>query len=97
MREQGLTADEFHRAKEQLKGSYMLGQESTSARSSAIGRSMLIRGYALEEGEMLSRIAGVRMEDVEGILPYVLDETRMVAAVVGRQAVHEPIRQALNM
>ena len=97
MREQGLTADEFHRAKEQLKGSYMLGQESTSARSSAIGRSMLMRGYALEEGEMLSRIAGVRMEDVEGILPYVLDETRMVAAVVGRQAVHEPIRQALNM
>ncbi len=97
MREQGLTADEFHRAKEQLKGSYMLGQESTSARSSAIGRSMLMRGYALEEGEMLSRIAGVRMEDVEGILPYVLDETRMVAAVVGRQTMHEPIRQALNM
>ena len=97
MREQGLTAEEFHRAKEQLKGSYMLGQESTSARSSAIGRSMLMRGYALEEGEMLSRIAGVRMADVEAILPYVLDESRMVAAVVGRQAVHTKVRQAMGL
>ena len=97
MREQGLTVDEFHRAKEQLKGSYMLGQESTSARCSAIGRSMLMRGYAREEDEMLNRIAGVRMEDVEAILPYVLDENRMVAAVVGRQTIHAQIRQAIGM
>ena len=58
---------------------------------------MLMRGYALEEGEMLSRIAGVRMADVEAILPYVLDESRMVAAVVGRQAVHTKVRQAMGL
>ncbi|NCB31587.1 MAG: insulinase family protein, partial [Clostridia bacterium] len=54
VREKGITKEEFCRAKEQLKGSYMLGQESTSARSGAIGRSMLLLGTAREEEDVLS-------------------------------------------
>ena len=65
----GITKDELQRSKEQLKGNYMLGQESTSARCGAIGRSLLLRGYAREEEDVLRRIARVSMEDVNAILP----------------------------
>lgn len=96
IREKGITEEEFHRAKEQLKGSYMLGQESTSARSGAIGRSMLLLGTAREEEDILGRIEAVRMEDVEAILPAVLDESRMAAAVVARKATQQAVRKALG-
>ncbi len=97
MRERGVTEAEFTRAKEQLKGSYMLGQESSSARSGAIGRSMLLLGTAREEEEILRRIEAVRMEDVEAILPRVLDESRMTAALVARKGTRKALRKALGL
>ena len=97
MREKGVTEEEFLRAKEQLKGSYMLGQESSSARSGAIGRSMLLLGTAREEEDILRRIEAVRMEDVEAILPQVLDESRMAAALVARKGTKKALRKALGL
>lgn len=97
MREKGVMQEEFLRAKEQLKGSYMLGQESTSARSGAIGRGMLLRGMAREEEDILSRIEAVRMEDVEAILPKVLDESRMTAALVARKGAEDAVRKVLGL
>ncbi len=97
MRERGMTEAEFTRAKEQLKGSYMLGQESSSARSGAIGRSMLLLGSAREEEDILRRIEAVRMEDVEAILPRVLDESRMAAALVARKGAKKALRKALGL
>lgn len=97
MREKGVTEEEFLRAKEQLKGSYMLGQESSSARSGAIGRSMLLLGTAREEEDILRRIEAVRMEDVEAILPQVLDESRMAAALVARKETKKALRKALGL
>ena len=97
MRERGVTEEEFLRAKEQLKGSYMLGQESSSARSGAIGRSMLLLGTAREEEDILRRIEAVRMEDVEAILPRVLDESRMAAALVARKGTKQALRKALGL
>ena len=41
----GLDKEEFIRAKEQLKGNYILGLESTSSRMNAIGRSMVTVSY----------------------------------------------------
>lgn len=97
VREKGITQEEFQRAKEQLKGSYMLGQESSSARSGAIGRSMLLLGAAREEEEVLSRIEAVRMEDVEAILPLVLDESRMTGTLVARKVAQKAVREALGL
>ncbi|MCD8390912.1 MAG: insulinase family protein [Firmicutes bacterium] len=42
VRRDKLTADEVRRAKEQLKGNYILGYESTGSRMQAAGRSMLL-------------------------------------------------------
>lgn len=84
LRRGGLTEEEFIRSKEQLKGSYMLGQESTSARNSAIGKMELLCGRVYSEEEIMQRIERITMEDVQAILPKVLDANAMCAAAVGR-------------
>ncbi|MCE5234658.1 MAG: insulinase family protein, partial [Eubacteriales bacterium] len=85
----GITAEEFKRSKEQLKGSYMLGQESTSARSNAIGKAELLRGKVYTEQEIMERIERVTMDDVRAILPYVFDRNRICGAFVGRMSERE--------
>ena len=84
LRKNGLTKEEFIRSKEQLKGSYMLGQESTSARSNAIGKMELLRGRVYSEEEIMQRIERITMDDVQAILHKVLDANAMCASAVGR-------------
>ena len=84
LQKNGLTKEEFIRSKEQLKGSYMLGQESTSARSNAIGKMELLRGRVYSEEEIMQRIERITMDDVQAILPKVLDANAMCASAVGR-------------
>ena len=43
MKENYLTDKEINESKEQLKGSYILGLESTSSRMMSIGRSMTFK------------------------------------------------------
>ncbi len=84
LRKNGLTKEEFIRSKEQLKGSYVLGQESTSARSNAIGKMELLRSRVYSEEEIMQRIERITMDDVQAILPKVLDANAMCASAVGR-------------
>ena len=65
LRDGGVTQEEFDMAKEQLKVSYVLGLESSSARMSAIGRSKLLRGHAVDPQDVIRKIEAVTKEDVE--------------------------------
>jgi len=84
IRKDGFTKEEFRRAKDQLRGNYLLGQENTGARSSAIGKAKLLRGEVVEEEELLARLENVGEQDVRDIIPVVLDEEKLCAAIVGR-------------
>ena len=84
LKKDGLTSEEFQRSKDQLKGGYLLGQESTASRSSAIGKAQLLIGRIQTEQEVLKKIESVTMEDVEAIMPRVLDLNRMAGSFVGR-------------
>ena len=66
-RDGGVTQEEFDMAKEQLKVSYVLGLESSSARMSAIGRSKLLRGHAVDPQDVIRKIEAVTKEDVERV------------------------------
>ena len=79
----GITKEEFARSKQQLKGNYLLGLESTASRSSSLGRGEL-RGRIYTDEELIRRIEGVTMESVQDIIPRVLDTERMAGAFVGR-------------
>ncbi|MEL7607921.1 MAG: pitrilysin family protein [Bacillota bacterium] len=96
MRKEGLTREEFIRSKEQLKGNFLLGQEGTSGRMNAIGKSELLLGKVYTEEERLAQIEGITMDHVMGILPEVLDGTKICAAAVGRVKEHaEQIRERI--
>ena len=85
-RKDGITKTEFDRAKEQMRVSYILSSESTSARSSAIGKAELLLGRAEEEARLIKKLEAVSMADVEGILNETLDPNNMCAFVAGKTA-----------
>ena len=84
VRADGLTREELLRAKDQLIASFIMAQESTSARASAIGRSELLRGSHLTEDEIIARIEAVGMEDIEAVIPKALTLDDFSACFVGR-------------
>ncbi|MDP2891739.1 MAG: pitrilysin family protein [Bacillota bacterium] len=83
LKKEGLTDEEVAQAKEQLKGNYILGLESTGSKMIVLGKSQTLLGRVIEEEETLRKVEEVTRESVAGILEEVFDEKRMFAAVVG--------------
>ena len=69
-----------------MRVSYILSSESTSARSSAIGKAELLLGRAEEEARLIKKLEAVSMADVEDILSETLDPSNMCAFVAGKTA-----------
>lgn len=78
-----LSADEVARAKEQLKGSYILSYESTGARMQGAGRSLLLNKPIRTQEEALREIEAVNTDTVAEIIDRVLDTDTLCAAAVG--------------
>lgn len=85
MLKNGLTRAEFETAREQLKGSYTLGMESTSSRMNAIGRRKLLMGSTQTESDVIQKINAIQYEDVQQVIRKILDAP-CSAALVGRGA-----------
>jgi predicted Zn-dependent peptidase len=64
MGQSGPTAQELHRAKEQLKGGLLLSLESTTNRMSRIAKSELYYQEILTPDDLIARIDGVSTEDI---------------------------------
>ena len=84
VRKEGVTREELSRCRDQLKGSYLLGMESSGSRMNALGKTLLLQKREYSEEETLRRIECVTMEDIERILPACLDLNEASAAFVGR-------------
>lgn len=86
-----LSKDEVDRAKEQLKGSYILGCESTGARMQGAGRSLLLNKPIRTQEEALAMIDAVTADSVAEIIDRVLDTDTLCVSAVG------PIDRADNL
>ncbi len=84
LKKDGLTNDELFKSKEQLKGSYMLGLESTSSRMSAIGKSELLMNHIYTPKEILEKINQVTMSQVRQVIDKVFVSEKSALAVVGK-------------
>ena len=60
----GLTMQEFEQARAQLKGSYILGLESTSSRMNALGRRKLLLNAEQTEEEVIAKIDAITYDQV---------------------------------
>ena len=79
----GVSEREFSQAREQLKGSYILGLESASSRMSALGRRMLLMGDTMNEDAVISRINSVTLDDVNRVMQQSL-KGEYAAALIGK-------------
>ncbi len=60
----GLTRQEFDQAQAQLKGSYILGLESTASRMNALGRRKLLLDKVQTEEEVIEKIDAITYDQV---------------------------------
>ena len=61
---EGLTDAEIERAKEQIRGSVILGGEGVGSHMSALGKGILLTGKVREEEEILKKVESVTGDDV---------------------------------
>lgn len=78
-----LTHDEIHKAKEQLKGSFILSSESTGARMQGAGRSLLLNKPIYTQEETLEKIDAVSTDSVADIIDRVLCGDTLCVSAVG--------------
>lgn len=80
----GLDDKEIRKTKEQLKGGYIIGLESTSSRMNNIGKSELMLDRVYTQEEILGKIDRINKETVNEIIEQVFKSRKMSLAVVGK-------------
>ena len=80
----GITPDELNKAKEQLKGNYILGLESTGSRMNAIGKSQLLLGKITPPEEVLDKINIITMENVIESMEAIFSTGTAGISIIGK-------------
>jgi predicted Zn-dependent peptidase len=83
LREDGVTADELKRSKENVKGRIVLSLESTPARMNRLGAAVL-NGLPLQSlDEVVERIEAVTLDDLAALTRELLAPERLSAVAIG--------------
>ena len=82
--EHKVTTEELRRAKDHLKGSFVLSLESTSSRMMNLARQELYFKRFFSLDEMLERIDRVTAPEVQKLAQQLFDPRRMAVAMLGR-------------
>jgi len=83
--ELGITNERLSKAKEQLKGSYILGLESTSSRMFSNGKSVMFMDKINTPKEILQKIDDIDMERVNAVMEKTFKIGIINSAYVGRE------------
>lgn len=82
-RDNGITAEELVRAREQLKGSMYLGLENVSNRMTRIGKSELCLNRAVTVEEAVDKINSVTLEGVKNLSGELFKNSNLVISSIG--------------
>lgn len=86
-----VTDDELVRAKNQIRGALVLGQESMSNRMSRLAKSELYFGRIIRMEEIISAIVGVSKDDVAGVASHLFNDSRFAVSAIGPFKKHSDI------
>ena len=78
-----LTESDVEKAKNQLKGSFILGLDSISSRMNSMGKSQLMMGRIRTPDEVLDSISRVSLESIEAVIQYVFKTEQMGLSAIG--------------
>ncbi|RCX13873.1 putative Zn-dependent peptidase [Anaerobacterium chartisolvens] len=84
LKKAGISEEELIKSKEQLKGNYILGLESTSSRMNSIGKAELMLGSINSPEEVLAKIDRVSMEDMWEVVERIFDISNVSFTAVGK-------------
>lgn len=84
LREYRLTEQEINESKEQLKGSYILGLESTSSRMMAMGKAMLLTKKVKNPNDIIESINNIDKARIDLIIDKVFNKENIGVCIVGR-------------
>lgn len=84
LRINGLTEQEIKESKEQLKGSYILGLESTSSRMMSIGKAMLLMKEVKNPNDIIESINNIDKERIDLIIDKVFNKENIGVCIVGK-------------
>lgn len=79
---QGITEEELSASREQLKSSYIFGQENVASRMFSIGKSMTLLGKVYTPEEVLDSLNAVTLDDIENVKQLICDMSRYSAVAV---------------
>lgn len=83
VKQQGITAKELTKAKEQIKGSLLLGLESSSSRMSRIGKMEITLGKFVSLDEVVQKIEQVSLEQIKQLAHDLFDEKHFCFTALG--------------
>ena len=84
LKENYVGQEELQRTKDQLKGSIMLGLESTGSRMSNLARQEMYFGRSLSLDEMIQQIEAVTADEIAGIAQKFFQTDKIALTVLGR-------------
>ncbi|WP_099187172.1 M16 family metallopeptidase [Tepidibacter mesophilus] len=86
IREYSLTKDEIKRSKEQLKGNYILGLESTSSRMMSMGKSQILLNKVNNPKDIINKINNVTDDEIDNIIKDIFNTDKIAISVVGKNS-----------
>ncbi|MEL4106149.1 pitrilysin family protein [Oscillospiraceae bacterium WX1] len=92
--EDGVTADELSRAREQVKANVLMGLESTATRMNRLGRNELYFGRVPTPEEIIASYDAVTVSDISVLSAHCLDFSQMSFSAVGKVGTAEAYRAA---
>lgn len=85
LRKNGLTKRELERGIEQLKGSYVLGQESTGVMMRVNAKNVLFSDKIFDIDEKIKEIENITLSQTKEVIDYSYDLTKASIAYVGKK------------
>ncbi|MBI3209852.1 MAG: insulinase family protein, partial [Candidatus Solibacter usitatus] len=84
LRQTPVAEDELRRSKDNLKGSFMLGLESTNSRMAHIARQHIVHGRQISMDELLTSVEKVTAGEIQSLAKDLFQPDRLAVTVLGR-------------
>ena len=84
----GITEEELSASREQLKSSYIFGQENVASRMFSIGKSLTLLGKVYTPEEVLDSLNAVTQADIEEVKQLICDMDRYSAVAVTEKRIN---------
>lgn len=91
-----MNSREIMKAKEQLKGNYILGLESVSSRMFSLGKSEIMLNKVYEPKDVLDKIDNINDDDVNNLIDNIFKKGVLTVSAVGKNINGEKLRYILG-